>query len=60
MASNAPTRKVVAGTAAGSVTVLLAWAAGLAGIEVPPEVSSAVTVLISLAFGWAISDQTKR
>ena len=42
-----PTPKVAVGGAAGAVTVVLVWAAGLFGVEVPPEVASAVTVLIS-------------
>ena len=47
-----PQPKVVAGGAAGAVTVVLVWAAGLAGLEVPPEVASAVTVLISFGAGY--------
>lgn len=38
--------KVQAGGAAGAITVVLVWAVGLAGLEIPPEVASAVTVLI--------------
>lgn len=47
-----PQPKVLAGGAAGAVTVVLVWAAGLGGLEVPPEVASAVTVLISFAAGY--------
>jgi hypothetical protein len=47
-----PQPKVVAGGAAGAITVVLVWAAGFAGVEVPPEVASAVTVLISFAAGY--------
>lgn len=44
--------KVKAGGVAGAATVLLVWAAGQAGVDVPPEVASAVTVLLSAAAGW--------
>lgn len=47
-----PQPKVAAAGAAGAVTIMLVWAAGLAGLDVPPEVASAFTVLISFAAGW--------
>lgn len=43
----APTPKVIAGAAAGAATVLLVWIARLFGLDVPPEVASAVTVLLA-------------
>lgn len=42
-----PVPKVAAGAAAGAATVLLVWIAGMLGADVPPEVASAVTVLLS-------------
>lgn len=54
--SNKPTRRVAVGTAAGASTVVLVWAAGLAGIEVPPEVASAITTLFMFGFAWAVSE----
>lgn len=42
-----PQPKVVAATAAGAATILLVWIAGLLGLAVPPEVASAVTVLLA-------------
>lgn len=39
--------KVQAGGAAGAVTVLLVWLAGLAGLDIPAEVAAAITTLIS-------------
>ena len=48
----APQPKVIAGGAAGALTIVLVFAAGLAGLDVPPEVASAVTVLISFAAGY--------
>jgi hypothetical protein len=47
-----PQPKVVAGGAAGAVSVILVWAVGLAGLEVPAEIASAVTVLISSAASY--------
>jgi hypothetical protein len=51
-----PSPKIQAAGAAGAVTVVLVWGAGLAGLDVPPEVASAVTVLISSAAGWLKRD----
>ncbi len=44
--------KVAAGGAAGAVTILLVWVAGIAGLDVPAEVASAVTVLISFVASY--------
>ncbi len=44
--------KVVAGGIAGALTVLIVWGASLAGLDIPPEVASALTVLISFAAGF--------
>lgn len=46
-----PEPKVAAGGAAGAVTIVLVYLASLAGLDVPPEVASAFTVLVS--FGAA-------
>ena len=47
-----PQPKVIAGGAAGSLTIILVYVAGLCGVEVPAEVASAVTVLISTAAAY--------
>ena len=47
-----PQPKVVAGGIAGAVTIVLVWAAGMAGVDVPAEVASAFTVLVSFAAGF--------
>jgi hypothetical protein len=44
--SLAPESKVVAGAVAGAVSIILVWLAGLFGLEVPPEVAAAVTVVL--------------
>lgn len=41
-----PEPKVLAGGVAGALTVVLVWVLGAVGVDMPPEVASAVTVLI--------------
>jgi hypothetical protein len=52
----APRPKVAAAGAAGAVTVILVWVAGLFGLEVPSEVASAFTALIAFAAGYLRSE----
>jgi hypothetical protein len=47
-----PVPKVVAAGATGAVTVVLVWLAGYANIDVPPEVASAVTTILSFIAGY--------
>lgn len=47
-----PTSKVVAGGAAGAVSIILVWAASLFGLEVPEYVAQAFTVLLSTAAAY--------
>lgn len=42
-----PTSKVAAGGAAGSLSIVLVWLAGMAGLDITPEVAAAFTVLLS-------------
>jgi hypothetical protein len=44
--------KVAAGGAAGAVTVVIVFIAGQFGLEIPPEVAAALTVLISTGFAY--------
>ena len=37
---------------AGAATIILVWVAGTLGVEVPAEVASAFTVLVSVAAGY--------
>jgi hypothetical protein len=50
--SYAPRPKVVAGGIAGAVSILVVYGASLAGLDVPPEVASAFTVVVSFAAGY--------
>lgn len=55
----APDRKVTAGALAGALTVILAWMLReFAGIEMPAEVSSAVTVLVSFVVAYFVPNPT--
>ena len=44
--------KVQAAGAAGAITILAVWVAGLFGLSVPPEAASAFTTLIATAAGY--------
>lgn len=44
--------KVQAAGWAGAVTILLVWIAGMFGLDVPPEVASAFTVIVSTVAGY--------
>lgn len=54
--SLAPEPKVVAGTLAGALTVLLAYVADLAGLELPPAVTAALTTLLALGTAYLRSN----
>ena len=47
-----PDRKVAAAGVAGSVTTVVVWAAGQAGVVIPPEVAAAVATIIAFAAGY--------
>ena len=47
-----PEPKVVAGGTAGAATIILIYIVGLFGIEMPAEVGSAITVLISFVAAY--------
>lgn len=51
-----PTRKVTGGAVAGAVSILLVWLLGVMGIALPPEVSSAVTTLVTFVTSWFVKD----
>lgn len=44
--------KVTAATIAGAVTIILVWVVGQLGVNVPPEVASAVTTILAFAAGY--------
>jgi len=44
--------KISAAAAAGAVTIVLVWALGLVGVEMPHEVASAITLIVAVAAGY--------
>lgn len=42
-----PVPKVAAGGLAGAVTLVVVWVAGLLGLDIPPTVAAALTVIFS-------------
>ena len=48
----APQPKVAAGGIAGALTIVAVYVAGQFGIDVPPEVASSFTVLVSFTAGY--------
>lgn len=44
--------KVSIGATAGSLSVLVVWGASLAGLEIPPEIASAFTVVITAVLAY--------
>ena len=55
--SMAPTTKVAAGGVAGALTVLVVWILGLLHVAVPPEVASALTVIISFITSYFVKQR---
>ncbi len=50
--TNQPTAKVAAAGIGGSVSILIIYALGQLGLDVPPEVASAITALVAFACGY--------
>lgn len=55
--SLAPTAKVGSSAAAGAAVIVLVWVAGLFGLAVPPEVASAVSVLIMAGVAYIVKER---
>jgi hypothetical protein len=50
-----PVRKVAAGGVAGAVTAIIVWILAAAfNVNIPPEIASAITVVLSFAAGYLI------
>jgi len=47
----APTKQVANGGLAGAATIIIVWAASAWGLEIPPEIASAFTVVIMALIG---------
>lgn len=44
--------KLAASSIAGSITLIVVWVTSLFGLEMPPEVASAFTVIFSFLAGY--------
>lgn len=53
------TQKAQAGGAAGAFTVILVWACGEVGLDIPPEVASAFTTLVAGLFVLLVPNKPK-
>lgn len=53
-----PTRKVTAGGLASALTIVLVWALGAAGIDVPAEVASAITTIFGFAAAYLVPERS--
>lgn len=52
-----PNTKVAAGGIAGSLSLLVVFGLGQAGVEVPAEVASALTTLIAFVAGYLVPEK---
>ncbi|GAB3475236.1 hypothetical protein [Amycolatopsis cihanbeyliensis] len=53
-----PTRKVGLSGAVGALTVILVWILSGLGVDVPAEVSTAITSILMFAVGYRVPDKT--
>lgn len=51
--------KVATGTASGALVIIIVWILSSCGIAMPPEVASALTVLVTALVGWATPDHLR-
>lgn len=51
-----PNVKVTAGALAGALSIILVWAIGLVGLDIPPAVASALTVLITFGVSYLVTE----
>jgi len=47
-----PTRKMSAVGIAGALATVVTWAAGQAGLDMPPEVAAAIALVLAWAVGY--------
>lgn len=57
-----PSKTVTTGTVAGAITILVVWAvtAIWPTLEIPAEVSSAFTLIITALSAWIVPDPDRR
>lgn len=60
MASNhTPNRKVTGAGLSGALAIILVWAAGLGGVEVPAEVGAAFATVISVGTAYLLPEHAR-
>lgn len=52
-----PTQKVAAAGIGGSLSIVLVYIIGVLGLELPPEVASAITAIIAFAAGYIVRER---
>jgi hypothetical protein len=56
--SNAPTRKVAIGGAAGALATIICWASSaFGGVEIPAEIAVAITALVTFGLQYFVADK---
>lgn len=53
----APTAKVAAAGIGGSISIVLIWVLNQVGIDMPVEVASAITAIVSFAAGYLVKER---
>jgi len=51
-----PNKKVSSGALAGALSVILVWAVGLAGLDVPGEVGAAVATALGFVTAYFVKE----
>lgn len=56
-----PSKTVKTGSVAGAVTIVMVWAVGSIWptLDVPPEVSAAVTLIVTAVAAWIVPDPAR-
>lgn len=49
-----PERKVASGAFGGALAIVILWGIGLSGVDVPPEVASAITALVVAGIAYLV------
>ena len=55
--TSTPTQKVAAGGIGGALSIVLIYVVGLLGLDMPPEVASAVTAIVSFLAGYIVKER---
>lgn len=55
--SFAPSNKMTATGAAGAIVTIILYALSSRGIQVPPEVAAALTILVAFAAGYLVQEK---